>query len=54
MEDFFSFYMLTPEEPPHRSRATYVDCTVYPVRRLTEHDSFRAGGAAATELHCPW
>jgi hypothetical protein len=54
LEGFFCCNLLTPEEPPHHSCATYVGCTVSPVRRLLEHDRFQAGGAAATEGHLPW
>lgn len=51
MENFFCCYLLTPEEPPHRLRATYVGCSVSPVRQILQHDCFRSGGAAATEEH---
>lgn len=55
MAGFYACYLLTPIDPEHHMKISYVGFTVCPSRRLRQHNGeLASGGAKYTRKFRPW
>lgn len=54
MSDFHGVYLLCSIEHNKSIHGTYIGYTVYPGRRILQHNRFKKGGAHKTAKYAPW